>query len=439
MKRTGKKLKYLPLAAVIFFTVSGGPYGLEPLLTYAGRNGALLLLMIVPLLWDIPAILTVYELNGMMPVNGGYYQWVKRALGLRFAFYEGWWTWLYTFVDLAIYPVLFIEYATFFFPEIAAYKIPVCLVIIWSGAILNIRGIVPVGKASLLLSLIVLVPFLLLFGKAFFVYKGAMIALPQPSLKGIEFSSLGMAIYTIMWNFIGWDNASTYAEEVERPVRTYIVSTLIAFIGILIVYFLALQTAGHSGIDLNFLKDNGFPYLGVQLGGQWLGTLLAIGGMASTVGLFFAVLLSVSRIPKAMADDALLPAIVHAEHKKFKTPYISILICATIVSFMILFTFSDLVFIDVTLYGGGLLLEFISLLALRIKAPDEKRPFKIPLNNWGIAIMILLPLSVLLIALIASCTSGNGSHTPIVFALLALVSPEIIWQLIKWYRKNENP
>src|SRR5580692_11553508 len=122
-----RKLRPIQLAAVIFLTVSGGPYGLEPLLYYAGKHGALLLLILVPLLWDIPTIFTVLELNSMMPVNGGYYQWVKRALGKRYAFYEGWWTWLYTFVDLAIYPVLFVVYASFLFPQIVAYKVPICL------------------------------------------------------------------------------------------------------------------------------------------------------------------------------------------------------------------------------------------------------------------------------------------------------------------------
>ena len=113
-----KRLQVFQLAAVIFFTVSGGPYGMEPLFSYAGANAAILLLLICPILWDVPAILTVLELNSMMPVNGGYYQWVKRALGPRWGFYEGFWTWIYTFVDLAIYPVLFVEYASFFFPNI---------------------------------------------------------------------------------------------------------------------------------------------------------------------------------------------------------------------------------------------------------------------------------------------------------------------------------
>src|ERR1700742_4504974 len=160
------KLRAAHLAAVIFLTVSGGPYGLESLFGAVGNQGALLLLLIVPLLWDVPTILTVLELNSLMPVTGGYYQWVKRALGLRWAFFEGWWTWLYTFVDLAIYPVLFVGYTAYFFPDVAAYKIPICLALIWGSAALNIIGIVPVGKTSIVLGICVLTPLLISFAWA---------------------------------------------------------------------------------------------------------------------------------------------------------------------------------------------------------------------------------------------------------------------------------
>src|ERR1700709_813620 len=177
-----KKIRAIQLIAVIFFTVSGGPYGLEPLITYAGQHAALLLLLITPLMWDLPAIFTVLELNSMMPVTGGYYKWVKFALGTKWGFYEGWWTWLYTFVDLAIYPVLFVQYASFFFPQLQDYKIPICLVIIWGSAGLNILGIVPVGKVSLFLSATVLTPFIILFGIAFYHHSGQL-SIPEPSLK----------------------------------------------------------------------------------------------------------------------------------------------------------------------------------------------------------------------------------------------------------------
>src|SRR6478752_5633030 len=269
-----KKLRVLQLAAVIFLTVSGGPYGLEPLLSYAGENGALLLLIITPILWDIPTILTVLELNSMMPVEGGYYQWVKKALGLRFAFYEGWWTWLYTFVDLAIYPVLFIEYASYFFPGIEAYKIPICLIIIWAGAGLNILGIVPVGETSLVLGVAVIAPFLILFITAL-ASPDVLFLIPHLSLTGIHFSSLGLALFTVMWNFCGWDNSMTYAGEVDRPVRTYIRSTIIAAVVVFIVYIITILTAQASGINYDVLNEEGFPAVGAIIGGNWLGSLLA--------------------------------------------------------------------------------------------------------------------------------------------------------------------
>ena len=70
--RSRGKLRPIQLAAVIFLTVSGGPYGLEPLFSYVGTHGALLLLLVTPILWDVPTILTVLELNSLMPVTGGY-------------------------------------------------------------------------------------------------------------------------------------------------------------------------------------------------------------------------------------------------------------------------------------------------------------------------------------------------------------------------------
>jgi amino acid transporter len=428
-----RRLKILPLAAVIFLTVSGGPYGLEPLLTYGGKNGSLLLLMLTPLFWDIPTIFMVMELNSMMPVTGGYYQWVKRALGIRWAWYEGWWTWLYTFVDLAIYPVLFVEYASFFFPEIAQYKIPVCLVIIWAGAGLNILGIVPVGRISLLLSAAVVLPFLILFAVNL-SHHAASFHLPSLSLNGIGFSSLGMGLYTVMWNFIGWDNTTTYAEEVNKPVRTYLVSTVIAFILTFTVYFIAVITALSSGIDLSLLNEEGFPALGSLVGGEWLAVIVAAGGMASALGLFSAVLLSVSRVPKVMADDHLLPEKLHTLHRKYNTPYISIVACALVVSGMILWTFGDLLIIDVTLYGAALFLEFISLIVFRIKLPHENRPFKIPLNTAGLCVLILLPVGVYAIALTSAFSVEGKMITPAIFALGALLSAEVIWRIIVWRR-----
>ncbi|MDB5155373.1 MAG: hypothetical protein JWR50_80 [Mucilaginibacter sp.] len=428
-----KKIRPVQLIAVIFFTVSGGPYGLEPLLDYAGQHGALLVLLVTPLLWDVPAIFTVLELNSMMPVTGGYYKWVKYALGTRWGFYEGWWTWLYTFVDLAIYPVLFVQYASFFFPGLDVYKVPVCLIIIWASAGLNVLGIVPVGRVSLILGAAVLTPFIILFGLAFYHHRGGL-TIPSPSLKGIAFPSFGMALYTVMWNCLGWDNTTTYAEEVEKPVRSYLVSMFVAFAMVIVIYFLVIWIAQLYGISPALLTDKGFPALGTLIGGHWLGALLALGGMASTLGIYAAVLLSVSRVPQVMSEDSLLPARLNKLHTRFQTPYVSIIICSVIVSLMILWTFADLLIIDVTVYGAGLSLEYIALIKLRLSDPHTPRPFKIPLNVTGLCLLLILPASVYFIALGGAFSSSAETIKPALFAICALLSAEVFWRLLVWRR-----
>ena len=424
-----RKIKTIQLIALIFLTVSGGPYGLEPLLAYVGQHTALMLLILTPLVWDLPTIATVLELNSMMPVTGGYYQWVKRAMGLRWAFFEGWWTWLYTFADLAIYPVLFVMYLGFFFPEINAYKIPICLVLIWSSTLLNILGIVPVGRISVVLGIIVLIPFIVLIVTALHQHIDS-ISFQAQTFKGNSYPAIGMGIYTVMWNFIGWDNTTTYAEEVNKPIRAYLISVAVSFLLIFTLYFLTVFISQVSGIDVEVLKDKGYPALGTLVGGKWLGGFIAIGGMASALGLYSSVLLSVSRVPQVMADDNLLPSKLHLLHSRYKTPYISILCCSLVVSMMIFWTFEDLLIIDVTLYGAALILEFLALIILRIKAPDEHRPFKLPLGIAGLCIMILLPLCVYSIAVSAAFINTGQSYKPILFASICLISAEVVWRII---------
>ncbi len=418
-----RKISVLPLAAVIFFTVSGGPYGLEPLIGYAG-TWAIPLLMITPLLWDIPMILAVLELNSMMPVEGGYYEWVKRGLGIRWAFMEGWWTWLYSFVDLAIYPVLFVEYASFFFPELVNYKTPIYLAVIWGIAALNIRGIVLVGRTALLLTGIVMVPFLILF------FTGFLHPVYHPHLIHTGVSSLSMALFTIMWNCLGWDNATTYAGEVNRPVRSYLRAIVIAFSAVYLFYISFTYLALHSGIPPALFAEKGVPYLGILIGGQSLGTLLSIGGMASMLGIFCAVMLSVSRVPAVMGKDKLLPPVFIKMHKRYHTPYVSIVVCSAIVSLLVLRPLADLLIMDICLYAAGISLEILSLIRLRKLAAADERPFRIPLQKKGLIILFLAPVLVFTVALGTALAGPHENLEASIVAMLAILSAPLAWLFV---------
>jgi amino acid transporter len=186
------------------------------------------------------------------------------------------------------------------------------------------------------------------------------------------------------------------------------------------------------------LTEQGFPAAAVLVGGNVLGTVVAFGGMASALGLFSAVLLSVSRVPEVMSADKLLPAKLKALHPKYKSPYVSIICCAVVVSGMVLWTFGELLIIDITLYGAALSLEYMALIRLRTIAANDHRPFKIRLNKRGLVVMALLPATVYVIAMIGSFLNSDKALAPAVFAIVALFSAEGLWQLVKWRNRNRQ-
>jgi amino acid transporter len=301
---------------------------------------------------------------------------------------------------------------------------------------LNILGIVPVGRVALILGALVITPFIVLFAVSVY-HHGGMYAMPAMSIEGINFSSLGLALYTVMWNFLGWDNATTYAEEVDKPIRSYLYSTGIAFVVVMVIYFFTILISSQSGISLALIAKDSFTSLGSFIGGKWLGAIIAFGGLASALGIYSSVLLSVSRIPKVMADDGFLPHHLNKLHPKYNTPYVSIIVFSLVISSMVWFSFEELIVMDVTLYGAGLLLEYISLIILRVKFPLEHRPFKIPFGITGLCLLFLLPIGVYGVALAGAFLSSSNIIIPLVGVIVVMLLAEVLWQVYRW--RNHKP
>src|ERR1700756_2930086 len=139
------------LVFILFFSTSGGPYTTETLVHSLGPGQGLLILLIVPLIWSLPEVLIVGELASMLPEEGGYYRWVDRAFGRFWAFQNGWITWMYSLVDMALYPVLFNQYLRYFFPELSpTFEWLLSIAVIWSATWVNLRGSGNVGRASVI-------------------------------------------------------------------------------------------------------------------------------------------------------------------------------------------------------------------------------------------------------------------------------------------------
>src|ERR1700755_3190056 len=105
-----RKLKLIPLLAATYFMVSGGPYGLEDIIGDAGYGRALLILLLLPFVWSLPTTLMLGELAAAVPEEGGFYAWVRRAMGPFWGFQEAWLSLSASIFDMAIYPTLFVTY-----------------------------------------------------------------------------------------------------------------------------------------------------------------------------------------------------------------------------------------------------------------------------------------------------------------------------------------
>src|SRR5215472_16554061 len=221
MKKLPRGVSTLSLVFILFFCTSGGPYTTETLIHAVGPGLALLVLLAVPILWSIPEVLIVGELASMLPEEGGYYRWVQRAFGDFWAFQNGWLTWLYSLVDMAIYPVLFLQYLGYFFPGLdGPEKYAIMLAMIWIATGVNLRGALPVGRVSIVAGLFIIIGFLAV----------SITAVPhinhapwQPFLapgQGLP-SGLAVGLSIALWNYIGWDNASTVEGELKDASRSY--------------------------------------------------------------------------------------------------------------------------------------------------------------------------------------------------------------------------
>jgi amino acid transporter len=403
-----RALKLIPLAMTIFCCVSGGPFGLEAVVS-GGPGIGLLLILGVPIIWGMPSALMTAELSSAIPVEGGFYHWTKRSLGPFWGFLAGWWTWLYTWVDAALYPVLFATYISSLI-QLLGHASPiesnpwikwaVGLAMVIPLTWLNIRGTKVVGMASVIFALIFLTPFAILVVLGMSKLLGNPSAAWTPMLApGSSFiKAAGAGLYIAMWNYLGWDDLSTITGEVENPQKTFPRALLIAVILTIAAYLLPTLVGVVAVPDYASWEEGTWTKVGQAIGGSWLGILIVAAGLFSAMGLFASTLLASSRIPFVLGEDGWLPQAVTRLHPKYGTPWIAILISAVVYTTLSFQAFESLVVIDVLLDSSAILLELIALAVLRWKEPDLPRPYKIPGGWFGIAYVVLCPIAIVAFA-----------------------------------------
>jgi len=430
LQKLPRGVSTLSLVFILFFCTSGGPYTTETLIHSVGPGLGLLMLLLVPIVWSAPEVLIVGELASMLPEEGGYYRWVDRAFGRFWAFQNGWLTWMYSLVDMAIYPVLFNQYLRYFIPGLdARLEWIISLAVIWGATWINLRGSVRVGRVSVIAGSFVMLGFL-----AMSVASIPRIAhIPwQPfaseDAQGLRGLAVGISI--ALWNYIGWDNPSTVQGEVKDASRSYPHALAWALPLVTLGYFVPLLTT-LGATNWTTWTEGGWPQIAASAAGtvgRWIAIWIALGGMVSALALFNALLLSYSRIPFVLASDGLLPKAL-AQLDVRGTPRNAVIVSAICYSFFVLIAFGKLIIADVLLYSLALFLEFGALLQLRKREPSLRGAFRIPLGRRGVGFLAALPMIVLLGVIAISFRDGEYGLPALIGATVAIAAGPLIYRL----------
>jgi amino acid transporter len=432
VKSTQRKMRFLPLIAATYFMVSGGPYGIEDILGGAGFLRAIVILLALPFLWSLPTALMIGELASSIPAEGGFYIWVRRAMGPFWGYQESWLSLSASIFDMAIYPAIFVLYLGKFSAALTngwhGYAWALAVVVVCCAW--NLRGAPAVGDDSVWMFALLLAPFAVIVVLGF--WRGfALHPVVQWSHPGSE-SAFSTAVLVAMWNYMGWDNASTVAQEVENPQRTYPRAMIASTFLVAVTYILPLAAMALAGLSADSFSTGDWTDAARTIGGSGLfgvglGMAVVAGGAISGIGMFNTLVMSYTRLPMTMAEDGMLPRVV-ARRNSRGVPWVSVLLCSLAWALALKLPFERLISIDLILYGSSLLLEFVALVVLRLREPDLARPFKA--GNLASAVLLGVgPAALIAYALYAARGEKLvGSISALGFAVVVgLLGPLLYW------------
>ena len=424
-----RKLGFWPLVAATFFMVSGGAYGTEDIVHGAGYAGAILVLLITPVLWSLPTALMIGELASAVPADGGFYVWVRRGMGRFWGFQEAWLSLAASIFDMAIYPTLFVVYLTRLFPWFGVWPRGwlMALALVATCALLNICGIRVVSQTSLWLFVLLSAPFAVVTVYAL-ARHGAFVG-AGAGASATHNVGLLTGILVVMWNYMGWDNASTIAADVEHPQRTY-PRAILAAIGIVALsYIVPIAAMSVTGITPAAWDTGAWADLAALIAGPWLRVALVAGGMFSAFGMFNALVMSYSRLPLALAQDGMLPRILAKKWRRTQAPWVAIVVLAACWGASLNLGFERLVTIDIFVYGLSLLLEFAALVALRLREPQLARPFRVPGGLIGAVALGIFPALLLALSVLRGERERIAGMSSLEFGLLLAAAGVAVYAL----------
>jgi amino acid transporter len=225
---------------------------------------------------------------------------------------------------------------------------------------------------------------------------------------------------------MGWDNASTVAQEVVEPQRNYPRAMVSAAGLVALTYVLPLAAVALAGVPAGQFSTGAWTDAAREVVGPWLALGVVLGGTINGFGMFNALMMSYTRVPYALAEEGLLPKVV-ARKTKAGVPWVSVVLCSLGWALALRMSFERLISIDLVLYGAALVLEFVALVVLRVKEPGLARPFRVPGGLWGAVAVGVGPTLLIVFAMWAARGERLAGLPALGFAAIVAAAGPLVY------------
>ena len=305
------------------------------------------------LLAAVPAVLAALAyaaLGSAMPRAGGSYVYASRALGPYWGFAASFSQWFGLSIAIGVVSYLIVPFlrdiaaalgadGTAALLETGPARVGIALAFLWTFVLVNIRGLklyertlIPMMFLMFALGAVVIVAGFSFdhadFAAALSAAEGREIA-PAPETP-LRLAPLLAASVLLFATFIGFDSIAQAGGEARRPRRNIPLAVGIA-VGAVGGFYLLFTAAVFHAVPWHFVAEEALVrdltapgLLGYLLPAAGTAAILA-GAAVALINDLPAMLLAVSRLVFAWAEDGVFPRGAAAVHPRFRTPWVAIL------------------------------------------------------------------------------------------------------------------
>ena len=420
-----RKVGLISAVGLVYSLVAAGAYGVEEMIPSSGPGLTLILLLVLPIIWGLPQSLMVSELGSALPLEGGGYQWVQRAMGEFWGFQFGWCRFLGNYLGTPAFVILVGDYAASLFGLSAIVKYILEIVVIIVVVYINIRGIKEVAMINTVISVLIIIAFgtVAIIGFMNFHQNPFEPIIPEEQSL---LESLGLGLAIGMWMYMGFYSVNAVAGELENP--QVIPKAILIVLPLMVLTYVFPVSGGLSSIGQwdNWGTDAvSYANVVATYGGPALGVGFVFVALISQLSMFNAYTATSPREFFVLSEDNLGPEFFAKINKKHGTPARAIVLMGVFSIVCCNFDFSAIVVISTFMLMFCIVMIAISAIMIRVKEPDLRGPFRAPLGNKGYVIMCLLPIIIPIVALYL-----NGTDY-FVFGLAAMLSGIIVYIPLK--------